>query len=198
MKEEIPKEEISKAVYTNVVADSITTTNVSKKIGEGSAYFSGVPSQRLKCSVQNLNFGMKDFTIEFWVYPETQTMAYPVLCGDDSNVNLVFFLADSASSGNISLQVNGRIINTGKKYKPNIWTHYALVRKDGVFTIYENGINIGETSSYITTNVNISSLSIGGNSSTSNTAYKGYIDDFVIYDYSKYTQEFTVTNKPIL
>ena len=191
IKEGTLKEELRNANYTNVVDGSVYATNINKKIGTGSAYFTGTGSQRLKSTVSELNLGINDFTVELWICPETQTMPYSLVFGDDNNANMILFLSDYACSGNISLYLGARIIDTGKKYTPNVWTHYAVVRRSGTFTIYENGVNIGSTSSYLTTNVNISSLAIGGNSSVANTAYKGYMDDFAIYNYAKYTSSFT-------
>jgi len=179
--DEILKDDIQNTAY--VVNGSIKNTVKNSRVGTDSAYFSGTAGQRLRLDRENLNFGTKDFTIEFYAYAETQVMGYPLFVSDEANSSMQFFIADSGSSGNISLVNNGaRIINSGKKYIANEWVKYKVIRKDGVFKIYENDILIGSTSSYLNTNVNLSNLAIGGNSSTSNTAFKGYIDDLTIYD----------------
>ena len=128
-----------------------------------------------------------DFTVEFWSYAEEQTMPYALFFGSDSNTNLNLFIQDGSASGNISLTIGTtRIINTGKKYTPNRWMHYAVTRKNGVFTVYENGTKIGETSEYTQVNISMVDLAIGGNSATNNTSYKGYIDNFIIYNKAVY------------
>ncbi len=198
--EQLAKDIISNTYFTNLGNTEIIGTSEQKKFGKASLYFPGTSGQRInKNGLTDLNFGTKDFTIALWVYPETQTFLYPMLFSyETDNNNLRLALADNQSSGNIALIWDTtRIINTGKKYKPNTWAHYAVVRKDGIFTIYENGISIGSTSAYKTANVNLSNLSLGGNSSVSNCPYKGYMDDFVIYNKAIYDNNFNPPNSAV-
>ena len=114
-------------------------------------------------------------------------MQYALLFGSYSNQNINMFLQDPYGNGNITLAIGTtRILVTDTKYTVDEWKKYAVVRKDGVFSIYENGIKIGETDKYKNTNVSMTDLAIGGNSSMNNTPYKGYIDDFSIYSFAKY------------
>ena len=187
----------------NIILLDQENINISKeknKIGGGSCYFNGTISQALKYDSSELNFGTNDFTIEFWAYPEQQTMPYSLFCGNYLNDNLNIFCTDQRQNRKITVANGGeRILITNSEYKENEWTHYALVRKDGEFTLYENGINIGTTSNNKTIEINLPEFAIGGNSSTVNTAYKGYIDDFAIYNKAIYTQNFeprlTAANK---
>ena len=94
------------------------------------------------------------------------------------------------NNGLISLSCGDstRLIQTGITYTPDVWTHYALVRKDGVFTMYRNGVSIGTSNT--TYNVNLSNFSIGGNSAEG-TAYKGYISNLAVYSTAKWSGNFT-------
>lgn len=193
-------EEITNTSYNAI--GNMYDTKIEKKIGMRSIYFpENSTGDKIKNVNSKLNFGTSDFTIEFWANPETQVSTFPVFCSDSNNSQLQFFTLDSNSSNNITLAIGGahtRIINTGISYIPTIgkWTHYAVVRKNGVFTVYQNGKVIGTSDSYKTTSIDLSNFSIGGNDAVT-TGYKGYIDDFAIYNAAKYTGEFVPSNKAI-
>ena len=177
-----PKDDVLGEEYT--VNENIVTTTANKLNGNQSCYFSGSAGQRLILSRDSLNFGTSDFTVEFWAYAEEQVMPYAVGFSDEGNYSLQFMFTDNEIGANISLVGNAyqRMINTGKKYIANEWVKYRIERKEGIFYVYENDVIIGVSSNYTTMPVNLSTLAIGGNASTSNTAFKGYIDDFTIYD----------------
>ena len=177
-----PKDDVLGEEYT--VNGNIVTTTANKLNGNQSCYFSGSAGQRLILSRDSLNFGTSDFTVEFWAYAEEQVMPYAVGFSDEGNYSLQFMFTDNEIGANISLVGNAyqRMINTGKKYIANEWVKYRIERKEGIFYVYENDVIIGVSSNYTTMPVNLSTLAIGGNASTSNTAFKGYIDDFTIYD----------------
>lgn len=193
-------EEITNTAYSAI--GNMHDTKIEKKFGMRSIYFpENSTGNRIKTANSKLNFGTKDFTIEFWANPETQVTNYPAFCSDENNSQLQFFVTDPSAGNNISLVIgssNIRAINTGVNYTSSIgkWVHYAVVRKDGVFTIYQDGKNIGTTDLYKTTDINLTQISIGGNSEPI-TAYKGYIDDFAVYNSAKYTTEFTPANKAL-
>ncbi len=178
--------------YT-VQGDQQIKIDSHSKVGKGSCYFPGTPSQRLNQVVPDLNFAKNDFTIEFWAYAETQVMNYVLLIGVENNNDLQFFLNHPDHGGNLGIFLgSNRIITTTKRYTENEWVHYAIVRKDGIFTLYENGEIIGTSSeNFRNSEVNISNLAIGGNQSVTNTAYKGYMDELAIYNYAKYETSFT-------
>ena len=191
-KEEKIKNDLNNENFIKSISDIKISNNI-KKTGEGSCYFPGIANGNLRQDNSKLDFGTKDFTIELWTNSSEQVMPYSLLFGSYSNQNLNMFIRDEYCDGNITLVIgNTRIINTNIKYTVNKWMHYAVVRKNGVFSIYENGIKIGETDQYKNINVSMSDLSIGGNSSINNTSYKGYIDEFTIYSYAKYLSKFDI------
>ena len=162
-----------------------------KKFGEASLYFPGTTNQRINIKNSNLNFGTKDFTIGFWLNPETTSKQWSNVFSTDiynQNGDLRFFIKSGLQMTMLSGTTS--LMSITKLYTPNVWIHYAVVRKDGVFTVYENGMQISVNSDNKDLNINLTDLSIGG-SSLSGREYKGYIDDFVIYSYAKYTNEFT-------
>ena len=138
-----------------------------------------------------MNFGTKDFTISFWLNPETTSKQWSNVFSTDvpnQSGGLRFFIKSGLQMTMLSGTTS--LMNITKSYTPNVWAHYAVVRKDGVFTVYENGMQISVNSDNKDLSINLSDFSIGG-SSLSGREYKGYIDDFAIYSYAKYTNEFT-------
>lgn len=154
-------------------------------------YLAGVAGQSLSLVSDGLNFGTQDFTVSFWAKPDKQTVTTPLIFGD-SGAGLKFYLANNGASNRLSLY-NGNtiLVNTGQTYTANVWAHYAIVRCDGVFTIYRDGHAIGSTSAFRKLNVDLSNFVIGGISTVAASAYKGYLDEFVIYDQAIYARDFT-------
>lgn len=154
-------------------------------------YLAGVAGQSLSLVSDGLNFGTQDFTVSFWAKPDKQTTTTPLIFGN-SGAGLKFYLANSGASNRLSLY-NGNtvLINTGRTYTANVWVHYAIVRQDGIFTIYQDGRAIGSTSAFVNLNVDLSNFVIGGIATVAASAYKGYLDDFIIYDQAIYVRDFT-------
>ena len=176
------KDEVSGTSYT--VNSDIKNSTEKVKYGSGSAYFSGQASQRLLINKSNLNFGTNDFTVEFWAYPLQQTMQYPVAFGNDAYTGFAFYLSDPTSNSMMSLYAKNTIkmVSTEKGYTQNQWNKYTILRCEGVFYLLENDNILSVTAEYKTMPVDLRTLAIGGNNSTTNTAFKGYIDDFTIYN----------------
>lgn len=158
----LPLEDLQNEEYSSMASGSIATTNTNAKVGNKSCYFNGNTGQRLRLNRSNLNFGTKDFTVEFWSYSLSQNVSYPTFFANDNNSDIVFFCADNHSGDNIALQANAtRILNTNKPYRQNEWINYKVVRKSGVFIIYENDKEIGRNASNTSTNIDLSALAIG-------------------------------------
>ena len=175
----------------NIMSGSVKASSEIVKTGNSSAYFSGETGQRINIKNSNLNFGTKDFTISFWLNPETTSKQWSNVFSTDvpnQSGGLRFFIKSGLQMTMLSGTTS--LMNITKSYTPNVWAHYAVVRKDGVFTVYENGMQISVNSDNKDLSINLSDFSIGG-SSLSGREYKGYIDDFAIYSYAKYTNKFT-------
>ena len=181
------------------IKGNVNINNTQKLIGNGSCYFDGVDGEYINIKSDDLKLGTNDFTIETWIYPETQTKTWPKIFSLETNTNLRLYLVDPELGGKMDLYYNSSmVIGTNVTYKENKWTHIALVRKDGRFTLYEDGKNIGSSSSdFDNVVVDLSNLAIGGDVTNPDiTPYKGYMDDFAIFNYAKYNDNFTVPNSP--
>lgn len=159
----LPIDDVQNESYSSVVSGSVYNTTNMAKNGNKSCYFSGSASQRLRLNRNSLNFGTKDFTVEFWAYPLSQVMPYSLFFGNDSNVDFEFFCQDGSSSSYISISIVSytRMLVANQKYTANKWTKYSVVRKNGVVIVYKDDEEIGRTESYKNYGINLSSLAIG-------------------------------------
>ena len=148
-----------------------------------------------------LGLGTGDFTVECWVYPM-----------NDNNVFLWDFRYSGGGSGqnrplfSISLTqavyytgTTARITNTFST-KQYAWTHFAIVRKSGITTMYINGIATGSTYSASDDFGASNTLTIGtvGDSpGYSTTELIGYISDVRVVRSAVYSSNFVVPNAPL-
>ena len=74
------------------------------------------------------------------------------------------------------------------------WNHYAFVKSNGAMSIYFNGVKLGNSPS----SGHILSLCLGGNDvDLGGGYYRCYIDNFVISDTARYTDDFTPPKSPV-
>jgi hypothetical protein len=171
-----------------------------KKYGTGSLAFDGTGDYLTAPSNPAYNLGSGDFTIEFWVYPNTISIPNP-----DNESWLVARTNYSANTGWSVFQANQQIrfrvgntggtIATGNVITATTWQHIAVVRSGSTVSIYVNG-----TSQASGTNASFTDAStvlvVGGITSTTgwngDKPLNGYIDDLrITKGYARYTANFT-------
>jgi hypothetical protein len=177
----------------------VTTTSVgivtfSKYYGTSVGFNTSISSTQ---ALQNNNtsdyqFGIDDFTIEFWIYIKNFSHSFfPLIikCSDDSSWNNGWSLS-LRSTGTIYWRSNSDNWTTTSTYSTNIWYHIAVVRKNLTRSLYVNGIL--ERSDYDSNSlVPTTQISIG-NDISSNYPLDGYLQDLRIYKgVAKYTSNFT-------
>jgi hypothetical protein len=129
-----------------------------------------------------------DATIEFWMYPGNISQS-AILLGKDNNgspfgrltiqSNSFLFYNDSAA---VALTVaSGQVANT--------WYHIALVRYQGTWYLYQNGVLLGQIAGGTFGN-NTNNLYIG-NSSAQNGGFTGNIEELRVSNVARYTAPFT-------
>ena len=171
--------------------NSITTagdariSTAQKKYGTGSMYFDGTGDYlSLPSSINNALGAV--FTLEFWIYPISHG-------GKDFAQFGAFELGYSSASawGIAEVSVAWRVTTTTLPTL-NTWNHIAIVRTGtgtNQTTIYLNGISVvvGTYDLVLT-----SAVSAGIGAATAGTSpFNGYIDDFRITKYARYTANFT-------
>jgi hypothetical protein len=146
----------------------------------------------------DFNFGTNDFTIEFWLYPNSTTDCCAMGKRKDAS-NAWYF---DYWSGNFYLYTStGMRLNWSGSLQTGTWQHITLVRSGNNFTVYVNGISMGTvTDSRSMPNITDRQLEVGRmNWFDDNSQYydiNGYMDELRISNVAKYNSNFVVQPKP--
>ena len=168
-----------------------------RKNGAGALYFDGTGDYALvsENSVINLT---GDFTIEAWLYPAAN--------GQNTIVSLrnggagTTMLRIRLQSGGVQIFANasGVSLDSGvvSSVPVNTWTHFACVRRGGIFELFLNGSSV-YTSTAIPASASLTAGGsfnvIGGFSDFSVIhLFNGYMDDLrITKNIARYTSKFT-------
>ena len=164
-----------------VVVSPATLSSADKKFGTNSLYnTSGYATVSNVSALFSKSTG--DLTIEFWAKrTSTASCAYfgwlipgPVGCllSWDSPTSRLILLSQPITDFTINI---------------NTWYHFAVVRISGVLYLYVNGVRSGNTMANTHDVTTINSFRIGGYYSNNPLPFTGYIDEFAIFPYAKYT-----------
>ena len=137
----------------NLRVDKITSTETFEKTG--SVQFDGNDYLSLPYS-SDLNLSDKDFTIEFWLYPERPFDANDnglLAFGDNASASgkREFIFNGYSGDGGTGLRMMGSSDGTNAdifKYEQvgnatiNTWQHLAVVRNGSNFSVYKDGVSI--------------------------------------------------------
>lgn len=173
------------AIAVTAVGNTQISTTQSK-YGGASGYFDG-SGDYLDMSGTGVAtaFGTGDFTIEFWYYPLSVSVQQNLVDKIGSASNAIYM----SSAGVLKYYVGADRI-TGATLSANTWYHIALVRYSGVTKLYVNGVQSG--ASYTDTNnyaLNTGSPRIGA-AFNNTVSVNGYLDDFRISLFARYTSVF--------
>lgn len=192
---------INHAMMSSVetVGNSQVSTSV-KKYGTGSIYFDGT-GDYLSAPVpspmnQGHTFGTGDFTVEYWIYPVSNTSGAIVdLRSSPSGPGASSYSDYLDSTGKFALffgastYLSTSVIPTGE------WTHVAVSRSGSNLRVFLNGTQNGATVN------NSQSLAGGtlliGNNRNMNAPFYGYLDDLrITKGVARYTSNFTPPTAP--
>lgn len=189
---------------TVTVVGNVQVSNTITKFGS-SASFDGT-SGYLNLGNTPGRLGNGDFTVEVWLYILPQTSVFPTVFSNYSvwgtGTGEFALFVGHASSDRTRIQVsfNGTFpaINSTQPYVKNAWTHVAVVRSNGVVTLYLDGQANGTytSSKDLVGNGNISWIGNAGDSS-SQGFYKGYMEEFrITKGVARYTGNFIPPSLP--
>lgn len=155
------------------------------KFGNGAKFQNG----QLTAS-ENINFGTNDFTIDFWQKGNT-TQVQPYAS---------FF---SSNRYDIRLETGRLTTGGGSRLDRNFatpltdgnWHHTAVVRKGGIFYVYQDGQLVMTEERATTESFNLKTIGYT-EGSPSNTYFDGIIDEFHVVSYAKWTSNFTPPTEP--
>lgn len=174
-----------------------TLSETQFKFGGASGIFNNTSVNVTDTSFFNVG-ALTDFCIECWIYVTNNTANYyGIFAKNGANVINSFGL-EIIGPGNTALYLRRAFNSNGNYDNPcfanftfavNTWYHVALVRVNGTFQIYIDGVNrtSATTSGINLTNANTFRVGTGifGN-------MVGYIDDFrITVGQARYTQAFT-------
>ena len=172
-----------------VLTNNNVTFNTLSKVGSFSAYFSG--SAYVSLAANQAFMFPSDFTVEAWVYPTT-TNAYGFICSTLVTTGNATGIGFGFGNGTLipNIYTGGAWTALGSNtVSQNVWTHLAFVRSGSTISAYTNGVFSGSTSN--SSNFSDGKLGIGVLSSTyANNFYTGYIDEFRISQFARYTSNF--------
>jgi hypothetical protein len=179
---------------------TVTATNgafistAQSKFGGSSVFFDGTDDYVTAPDNSVFNFGTDNFTIEMWVnfanvtstWQAIISRAYGIAGGwrlykNDANNQLVWYS-----------QATPVVLTTASTLSNNTWSHIAVVRNNGVITIYIDGVSRGSAASSTNYNPGSYAIEIGRGVVTSTYPMTGYIDELRITNgYARYTGNFT-------
>jgi surface protein len=178
----------------NISIDAIAT-NLSLKAHGGVLQLDGVGDVGVSTT---FTAPIDNFTIEGW---------YNWSGSGDGNQNLfkngftdggyALYLETSSGSATYKINIHGVTFLAGPSLvvSPNTWNHIAITRDNGLWHLYENGLELtltGSTSS--TPNTPDYNLSIGYNPPTAyQSSFKGQLDDIRIWNKARTNAEINAT-----
>jgi len=183
---------------TFTVVNQAKISTAQSKFGGSSAYFDG-SSDGIYCVNPAFAFNYNDFTIECFVYLingghgsawarifETRSYRASPRTG---GIALCCQLSENPARLYLDINYTGGI-STTTYLTNNTWYHVACVRQDNVFKIFLNGILENQLSTTI--NLDKYELKLGSNYFNNAESFYGYIDEFRITNYARYTSDFSV------
>lgn len=194
--------ESAKGLTISRTGTGIITSTSQAKFGATSMSFPGGTSTDVLSTPSSANFalGTSDFTIDFWVYANSQTAANPVMIGNYNTTpfttnawgiywgngvtNAISFWAQNINGG--------AAVMTTAAQSTGAWHHVALVRRGSNFTIYVDGVSAATASSATSIDAaTASSLFLGRGNNTTTTAFLGFLDEVRVSRMARWTADFT-------
>jgi hypothetical protein len=158
------------------------------KFGTGSMAFDGTGDFLKFPRMGVFGYGTGNFTIECWLNPSANQASYGQII--NKGPTEIFNFGFMPGTTTLHFYSGAFIITTTTALTIGAWSHVALVRNNGILTIYINGVNSG--SATWTNNVTDDYGHIGCDVSEGGYFYNGYIDDMRITNgIARYTANFT-------
>ena len=142
------------------------------------------------------NFGYTDFTIECWIYPlgfvsSTYNAVFSNYTTWSSGAFHFSISSSSGTSGTGDLGIYGSVLGDNTftyTFSTNTWYHIAVVRLNGVFMAFVNGVLVVSVSYNVFIALSLG-LYIGAKAGVN--TFNGYIDELRVSPYAVYTTAFT-------
>ena len=171
----------------------------------GSGYFDGTGDRISISHNSNLDLSSTAFTVEFWIYPLSQS-TYNIILGKMSGftANPTAGWSIWMNSGAIALGINGgyNTLQAPSAIKNKAWTHVAVTSNGSNSTIlYINGISVVSTTSIINTATSVNFVcggNIVGTTWNGELPFNGYLSSIrIVKGTVLYTSNFTPPTGPL-
>jgi len=174
------------------VSGDAKISSSQSKFGISSLALDGTGDYITVASDSKFAYGNEDFTIEFFVYPNSLT-GTQALFDQRSVANDAAVYLDLTSGGAVRLFVNNSYqITAGTTISAGAWSHIALSRVNGTTTMYINGT--AQSTTYTDANAYAARPIVIGSNISTNSFFNGYIDEVrVSRGIGRYTGAFTPT-----
>jgi len=170
------------------IEDEVTASSDNPKFGAGSISFNfrkiTLPSTGI------IDVGDGNFTVETWIRPATYSYGSyyrPIFYAYSNDYNYINLGLEP--NGRPSLYLLSKLIESPTAFVMDQWSHLALVRQNGIVSLYLNGINVG-SATYLVNLVNLSKVEVG--------SFYGNLDEFRISKSAVYSGNFTPPSAPFL
>ena len=148
----------------------------------------------------DFDFGLSDFTIDFWILRNRESYSFENICGQESSANAevnarISFLKGDApypNSLNFTFGDYDYFSSTVPWTVSDGWNHAAIVRSGTNFYIFKNGIMCGSYTKTISL-ASSKKLAIGRSGEYAGSYFQGWIDEFRISKgIARWTSNFPV------
>lgn len=189
----------TQAVMSNVTGYQLSSEQ--SKFGGTSLKVASAPNYSLGAVFMPYDFsiGLDDFTLDFWMYQTSnstaascafsftyRSFAYYSKTGTMRGVTV----ASSHSAWDVDRSTSTETLNIR-----NGWHHVAITRENGTVRVFVDGV-MEDSFSFTASFPSMSKLSFGTNS-TSDTSWRGYIDEFRLkIGEAVWTENFTPPDTP--
>jgi hypothetical protein len=173
-------------------------SNTQSKTGTTSAYFGSTNNEiqipQEQDVIQSALSANNQFTIEFWYYIETATLAPRFISVQQNNSNSTIQLSIAQYQGQIFVRNHQGVRIQAGSVSDQTWRHIALTADNGTLKLYIDGVLEGTSTG--TTFIDAQSeFNIGGTGPWSSFDGRfhinGYMDLFRVSNSVRYTTNFT-------
>ena len=190
---------IDSAAQSNLtLVGNANTSTDQAKFGNTSLHLTG-SGDKANISGDLVNFGTSDFTLEgFFRIADMEGTDTYFFDGRDgtSGVLIPNILFDESNSNHVRVYSYPYIITGATDISLNTWYHLALCRSGSSLKLFLNGTQEGSTYTTLQNYVAGSFASIGGFAGGTQQSMVGFIDDFRISKFARYTANFTAPSEP--
>lgn len=198
---------VNAGIYDNAMQNDILTvsttypsiTTANKQYGTGSIYSQATGNYLYFPKSNTFYMGSGDFTIEFWIYCNSNSGAiidqFPNASGSylTGQYNIILLTTNKLNFTVAASASSTASFTTTGSFATNTWTHVALVRSSGVLKFYINGTADATT---LTSSLSVGVLQTAGymmnNANGQNNPMVGYLDDVrMTPGFARYTSNFT-------